>query len=93
LADVDHRRRAFLTGRLASSSSEGEARARIGSACLARRGVACMSCRDACPEDAIRFTLARGGALPAVEPGRCTGCGECALVCPAAAIQVPEPHA
>jgi len=59
----------------------------IAGTCLARRGVVCQSCGDACPERAIRFSLQRGGApLPAVDETRCTGCGACLEVCPADAI-------
>ena len=59
----------------------------IAGSCLARRGVVCQSCADVCPEQAIRFSLQRGGPpLPAVDETRCTGCGACLEVCPAGAI-------
>ena len=62
-------------------------RAVIADACLARRGTTCMSCRDACPEDAIRFVPRMGGPfLPDLSPAACTGCGACIAPCPADAI-------
>lgn len=62
-------------------------RAAIGESCFARSGIVCQSCRDACPETAIRFVLRVGGpALPVLSPEACTGCGACIAVCPAAAI-------
>ena len=30
------------------------------------------------------------GRLPAVDPGRCDGCGRCASVCPTGAVRVPN---
>jgi ferredoxin-type protein NapF len=64
--------------------------ATIGEACLAKRGIVCESCRDACPEAAILFHPRRGGPfLPEVRPEACTGCGACITACPASAIKVP----
>jgi len=67
--------------------------ATIAPACLAFRGIACMSCRDACGTGAIRFSLVRGGAIPRVEADACTGCAECISVCPASAITITPPVA
>jgi len=68
-------------------------RARVGDGCLPGHGVVCASCREACPEAAIRVPPgARGPA--AVDPARCTGCGACVARCPADALalvpSVPE---
>ena len=40
----------------------------IGQACFAFHGIACMSCRDACPTGAVRFELAVGDEV-SVEVG------------------------
>lgn len=63
--------------------------AAIGDACLARVGVVCQSCGDACPERAIRFTPRCGGPfLPTVAENVCTGCGACVSPCPVDAINM-----
>lgn len=63
--------------------------ARIDATCLARLGIECESCGDACEAHAIRFRL-HGGPVPdpRVDPQHCTGCGACVRVCPASAITV-----
>jgi ferredoxin-type protein NapF len=61
--------------------------AKVGEACLARRGVHCQSCGDACEPRAIRFTLQIGGPpVPEIDQASCTGCGACLSTCPADAI-------
>lgn len=61
--------------------------AAISDACLARQGVTCMSCRDACPEEAIRFAPRAGGPfLPVLDASLCSGCGACIAPCPTDAI-------
>jgi ferredoxin-type protein NapF len=58
----------------------------VGDACLPRHGVVCSSCRDACPEQAIRFPLATALPVPSIDAECCTGCGACVSVCPVDAI-------
>ena len=65
-------------------------RAQIADSCLARNGVTCFSCRDACGERAIRFAPAIGGALPELDLEHCTGCGGCVAVCPVSAISLAK---
>ena len=85
-------RRGLLLGRSATADHPPvRPVATITRSCLALRGVACMSCRDACLAGAIRFSLARGGAVPRVETDACTGCADCVPVCPASAIAVTLP--
>lgn len=81
---ADPGRRRFLLGRKVSPV------ARLGDGCLARRGITCMSCREACGENAVRLRVVPGGALPELDPAKCTGCGECLALCPASAIALVE---
>ena len=85
------RRAFFLPRHAATTVDEARVGERLTAAilghCLAQRGIACMSCRDNCPEDAIRFKPRAGGPfLPDVETDTCSGCGECMSSCPADAI-------
>ena len=58
-------------------------------ACFSVQRVFCRSCGDVCPQSAIRFRLAPGGAaLPVVEQDACSGCGACVSACPAGAVTV-----
>lgn len=54
-------------------------------ACLKLRpsGGECVACRDACPVKAIRVEVGLVELTPA-----CTGCGQCAAVCPSGALLV-----
>lgn len=62
---------------------------RLQASCLALNFVDCQSCRDACPETAIRFRPTRGGPFrPELDEDVCTGCGACLAVCPVGALAV-----
>jgi ferredoxin-type protein NapF len=64
-------------------------RIQVADSCLARRGVECRVCGDACDARALRFVPARGGiAQLQVDAAACTGCGECLPVCPVAALSL-----
>lgn len=60
----------------------------ISQDCLAYAGIACMACRDACPQDAISM-LPRIGVpfTPELDAEVCNGCGACVAPCPGAAIR------
>ena len=83
-APANPSRRRFLLGRKVLPVAV------LGESCLARHRIACMSCREACGEGAIRMRLARGGAVPELDASLCTGCGECLPPCPASAITLGE---
>lgn len=85
---MDAARRAFLGGRRHAAAEHGVA-VEIGAACLARHGVECRLCGDACDTGALRFRPTRGGiAQPVLDLSRCTRCGECVAPCPVAAVSV-----
>ncbi|MBV7299418.1 ferredoxin-type protein NapF [Enterovibrio paralichthyis] len=61
----------------------------IGDACLAKKGVECRSCSDACEMGAIKFQLQLGKvAQPVITVSDCTGCGACVSPCPVNAIAI-----
>jgi ferredoxin len=63
--------------------------ATIGAGCIARKGVVCQSCADACEVRAIRFRPAPGSVpAPRLDASACSGCGACVSVCPVNAIGV-----
>jgi ferredoxin-type protein NapF len=80
--DVAERKRAFSHVVAIGSTT-------AASPCLTHRGVVCQTCRDECPEAAIRFAFRIGGpAVPQVVEDLCTGCGACIAACPADAIEI-----
>ncbi|WP_380058112.1 ferredoxin-type protein NapF [Falsihalocynthiibacter sp. SS001] len=61
--------------------------AQITNDCFVEAGIACMTCRDVCPEIAITVRPQLGGIfMPILNAADCTGCGACVAPCPANAI-------
>ena len=85
-------RRSFLMPGARRVTPDGEAAplvAQKGPTCLADRGVECRLCGEACDAGAIRFPPRLGGvAAPVIAVDRCTGCGDCLPLCPAAALKL-----
>lgn len=68
-------------------------RAGIRDSCLAKAGIHCQSCQDACEPKAISFRYSVGHVpLPEVDIDSCTGCGACVAVCPQDAIELAVPE-
>lgn len=85
-------RRALLTGARQRAGHASGLVIVISSACLAHTGVTCMTCRDECPEEAVRFRPRIGAPFaPEVDHDRCTRCGACVGPCPAGAIALMAP--
>lgn len=66
-------------------------RAMVTNTCLVEQGVVCGSCKEACPESAIDFSIS-ALATPRVRTDSCTGCGACVGVCPVGAIALTSPE-
>ncbi|MGX0876843.1 ferredoxin-type protein NapF [Roseovarius sp. MBR-154] len=63
----------------------------ISGDCLVHAGIACMTCRDVCPEQAISVHPRIGAPfLPEIDAAACTGCAACTASCPADAIAVMQ---
>jgi len=56
-------------------------------ACYSAQGSICEVCEERCPVRPRPIRLARGEA-PAIDAEGCTGCGVCAWLCPARALDV-----
>lgn len=57
--------------------------------CLSVNAIVCRTCGDNCDEQAIAFRLQLGGvSIPQIDSDKCTGCGQCAYVCPENAISI-----
>lgn len=83
-------RRQVIFGKFHGSKAPSRVvRPAFSESCLARQGVVCRSCGEACEAGAIVFRPTAGGISPPVlrvEP--CTGCGDCAKVCPVGALSL-----
>ena len=51
--------------------------------CFAWLGELCSVCIDSCADRAFAEVVKGTTTVPEVEPGKCTGCGLCVLMCPA----------
>lgn len=78
---------ALLASEARATSAPWSFAATISDACLARQGIMCQSCKDACGDGAIRFAYQSGRvAVPVIDLTGCTGCGACQAPCPAGAV-------
>lgn len=66
-------------------------KASITKQCLTFNGIHCMSCRDQCEVEAIRFIPKLASpACPAIDPLLCNGCGACFQPCPNQSIELKK---
>ncbi|SFC69076.1 ferredoxin-type protein NapF [Pseudoalteromonas denitrificans] len=61
----------------------------IAGNCLAVNNVYCMSCKDACEVEAIKFDLFKSSIpTPEISLADCTSCGACISTCPQSSIKI-----
>jgi ferredoxin-type protein NapF len=66
--------------------------ATIAPDCLAKHGVVCQTCGDACQARALSFRhqSAYRVPVPVIDADVCSGCGACVASCPVSAISVAQ---
>lgn len=89
--------RACASGAIGRSDDGAAAftwKADVDGRCLARHGVECRICGDACDAGALRFVPTLGGvAQLRIEREACSGCGDCVSTCPVHALRVVDAQA
>lgn len=89
---IDPSRRSFLMPGARRVTPSGEPAPRVAqwdAHCLAAQRIECRLCGDGCDAGAIRFPPRLGGvAVPVIDAGRCTGCGDCLPLCPTGALRL-----
>ncbi|WP_082025196.1 ferredoxin-type protein NapF [Ruegeria sp. ANG-R] len=81
-------RRAFLKGKVLRNDRTAIRPPGADEAAFLDLCTQCDECREACPEDIIKFD-AQGWPVVKLDEGPCTFCGDCARVCPTGALD-PE---
>jgi ferredoxin len=58
--------------------------------CLLSNNKECVRCKESCKYDAIKFVSEENilNVIPVVNIKKCVGCGACAVICPAACIEI-----
>jgi ferredoxin-type protein NapG len=56
--------------------------------CYQAQGQPCDYCMMHCPEKPKAISAVQPGTLPTVDLQTCTGCGKCAQICPADAVEI-----